>query len=533
MNKIIYIPKPKTFSPELLDFIQKFLHFYAIENNIKNDNDKTNTTALLYEKIRVAVEYQEEHLIFKNAVSRIIRRKYAYNPSISSAELASDLVSELSWANYLNPEMIGKETISVMNERIDIFLVFLRHARSGRFKKHEMTKMIIDLLACEINEMFRPSKENDLILDFVYKSIVTNLEMGDAKIDAADNEIQLKLAIFNLMLKPDFALVQHWVFKKVYPDIFASTPDEIKKIARSFDPYYNKVDRILNHSLRKNYVSYTKRYIAPFVLLRSVLISQKIDLERLQEKPALLQDMVMAEYDRLVEIARQKVWRGTFRSLIFILLTKITLAFVIEVPFDHFFAGAVDYTSLLINVSLPPVLMLISGTFVKSPPQKNTKLIGNAMKNIIENHQIDDKQITLLRNKKPASFLIFNIFYTLFSLSILSGVIWLLLFLNFNIVSIGLFFFFVSVVSFFSFRIRNIALELAMKRSKDDALTSVLELFFLPFIRIGRSISDRFNAFNPAILALDLLIEAPLKTIIKVVNSWLRFINAKKEELEF
>jgi len=32
---------------------------------------------------------------------------------------------------------------------------------------------------------------------------------------------------------------------------------------------------------------------------------------------------------------------------------------------------------------------------------------------------------------------------------------------------------------------------------------------------------------------LDLLIEAPLKTIIKVVNSWLRFINAKKEELEF
>lgn len=509
------------------------MHFYAIENHNKSDNDKTNTTALLYEKIRVAVEYQEEHLIFKNAVSRIVRRKYAYSPSITSEELTNDLVSELSWANYINPETIEKETISAIKRKIDLFLVFLKNGRSGRFKKHELVKMIIDLLACEINEMFRPSKENDLILDFVYASILPNLEMGDAKIDATDNEIQLKLAIFNLMLKPDFSLVQHWVFKKVYADIFVSTPEEIKKIARSFDPYYNKVDRILNHPLRKNYISYVKRYIAPFVLLRSVLMSQRIDLEHLLEKPALLQDMIMNEYDRLVEIARQKVWRGTFRSLIFILLTKITLAFVVEVPFDHFFAGAVDYTSLIINVSLPPVLMLISGTFVKSPPMNNIKMVGNSVKNIIENRQIDDKQVTLLRNKKPASYMFFNIFYTLFSVAILTGVIWLLLILNFNIVSIGLFFFFVSVVSFFSFRIRNIALELAMKRSKDDALTSVLELFFLPFIRIGRAISDRFNAFNPAILALDLLIEAPLKTIIKIVNSWLRFINAKKEELEF
>jgi ABC-type multidrug transport system fused ATPase/permease subunit len=179
------------------------------------------------------------------------------------------------------------------------------------------------------------------------------------------------------------------------------------------------------------------------------------------------------------------------------------------------------------------MLMLISGTFVKSPPQNNIKMVGSAVKNIIENRRLDDKQITLLRIKKPASYLVFNIFYTLFSAAILTGVIWLLLFLKFNFVSIGLFFFFVSVVSFFSFRIRNIALELAMKRSKDDALTSVLELFFLPFIRIGRAISDRFTAFNPTILILDLLIEAPLKTIIKVVNSWLRFINAKKEELEF
>ncbi|MDO8444051.1 MAG: hypothetical protein Q7S80_00925 [bacterium] len=71
-----------------------------------------------------------------------------------------------------------------------------------------------------------------------------------------------------------------------------------------------------------------------------------------------------------------------------------------------------------------------------------------------------------------------------------------------------------------------------MKRSRDDALTSTLEFIFLPFIRIGRYLSDRIAAFNPFILALDFLIEAPLKSIIKITNLWFKFINTKKEDLE-
>ena len=309
--------------------------------------------------------------------------------------------------------------------------------------------------------------------------------------------------------------------------------EEIKKIGWSFDPFYNKIDRALNHPMRKRYSTYIKRNIAPFILLKNVLSKPTFDQDQITEKPFILRNLVMEQYTEVINIGRRKVWTATIRALIFILLTKISLAFILEIPFDKYTTGKIDLPSLLINISLPPFLMFIAGTFIKTPPKRNYQVINEAFSNIAMNDRIDDKNFSLANTKKPASFVIFNVVYSAITLGILAGVIWLLIYLRFNIISITLFFFFVSVVSFFAFRIRNIALELAMRRAKDDALTSAMELIFLPFIRIGKYISDRFTAFNPLILALDFLIEAPLKTVIKIFNSWLKFINSKKEDLEF
>jgi hypothetical protein len=525
--------RPTILANETVEFLEKFNSAFIVDKNIKKDNDKTVQTALIYEKIRVALEYQEEHLIFKNAVSRILRRKYTISPNLEAKELVSDMLNEMAWANYLNMETLKPEAVEAITTVTERYLVLLKYAQSGRFKRQDLVKMVIDWLSCEIDNVLRPEYENDILLNYTYNMLKPNLDLTSSRVSEFDNEVQLKISIYILLLKPDYPLVQFWALKTVYSDWDTKTTDEMKKIARSFDPYYNKIDRALNHPLRKNYLSFTKRYIAPFVVLRSVLVSQGLNIEKIKSKPGMLFDMMMSEYENLVQKGRSKVWRGTMRALFFILMTKVTLAFIIEAPFDRMIAGKVDYLSLIINVSLPPILMFIAGTFVKSPPKKNYILVANAIASMLSKGKIEDKPFSLIRPKNSSSFLIFNLFYSLLTLSILAAVIWLLVYLRFNIVSIFFFFFFVSVVSFFSFRIRNIALELAMKRTKDDAITSIVELIFLPFIRIGRAVSDKFAAFNPLILFLDFIIEAPMKTIIKILNSWFKFVNTKKEELEF
>ncbi len=499
----------------------------------KKDNERIINTALVYEKLRVAVEYQEEHLVFKNAISRIIRRKYTLNPNIIADQLLNGLISELSWADYVNPETIADETWDKIKVIIERYLALLKSGRSGRFSNRELHKKIIDWLACEIDDVMKPKRENEFFINYVYSILSKSLNLGGTKISEEENELELKLTIFSLALKPDYPMVEFWLLRHVYPGWLNFSPEEMKKFGRSFDPYYNKVDRLLNHPLHFRYTQFVKRNISPFLVLRSTLLVNNLSQEKIYEQPARLHSACMDSYAEMIKAVRKKVTQATIRALVFIFLSKITLAFILEIPFDHLWAGEINYLSLIVNVSLPPALMFISGISLKSPSKKNEKFVSRAISDILFDRKIEGRVFDLVQPSQGRSFYIFNAFYSLISLGILGGALWMLIYLKFNIISIILFFLFVSIVSFFAFRIRNMALELAIKRSRDNTLTAAVELMFLPFIRVGRVLSNQFANFNPFILFLDFMIEAPLKTIIRIVNSWFRFINAKKEEIEF
>jgi hypothetical protein len=72
-----------------------------------------------------------------------------------------------------------------------------------------------------------------------------------------------------------------------------------------------------------------------------------------------------------------------------------------------------------------------------------------------------------------------------------------------------------------------------MQVTRENILVSIVEFVFLPFILIGKILSNVITKSNPFTITLDFLIEAPLKSIIKITNSWLRFIRQKKEDLDF
>lgn len=516
-----------------INFLENYFSSVLISQSKKvNAGDKTVNPALIYEKIRNALEYQEEHLVFKNAVSRILRRKLTLFSGISADDLLTDLLNELSWANYLNLEKIEPEKAQEIKSRLETYLLLLKSARSVHLQKLEMNKIIINWFACEVDEILKPICDYNLLIDYTYFILVKNLDISKTKISTEENELQLKLAIFSLVFKPDNALVQYWLIKKSYPGFNRFSEDEIRKFGSGFDVHFNKINKTLNHPLRTRYFVYVKRCIAPFVLIKDLPTAKFVNLEKLQENHRPLIFSLLEIYDSSLTVTRLKVWRGTIRALIFIFLTKISLALLLEAPFDYYLLGQIKFLSLTINILLPPLLMLIAGTFVKSPSSKNRLYVSQAIENIVIEEKIGDKKFILARSQATPFDSIFNLIYWLVSLLIIAGVTWLLISLDFNILSIILFFIFVSIVSFFSFRIRNFALELAMVPTHNGGLTSTVEFVFSPFIRMGKYISERLGRSNPFIIALDFLIEAPLKTILKIMNSWFKFVNAKKEEID-
>ena len=55
--------------------------------------------------------------------------------------------------------------------------------------------------------------------------------------------------------------------------------------------------------------------------------------------------------------------------------------------------------------------------------------------------------------------------------------------------------------------------------------------FYLPFIVMGQWISSKYARANIVAYVLDVLVELPLKTVLRLVRQWVRFLNEKHEEI--
>jgi hypothetical protein len=86
------------------------------------------------------------------------------------------------------------------------------------------------------------------------------------------------------------------------------------------------------------------------------------------------------------------------------------------------------------------------------------------------------------------------------------------------------------VVTFFGYRIRQIAKEYVLQ-VREGLLSPITDIIFLPILSVGRVLSSQFSKLNLLMFVFDVLIEAPFKLIIEVVEEWFRFIRRQKEEI--
>jgi len=104
-------------------------------------------------------------------------------------------------------------------------------------------------------------------------------------------------------------------------------------------------------------------------------------------------------------------------------------------------------------------------------------------------------------------------------------------FFNFNVPSGILFVFFLTIVSFFGFRLRNLAKQLSVVPRKDNFFSFLVDFISLPIIRVGRFFSTNFAKINIFLFILDFLIETPFKALVEFLEKAVSFINEKREEI--
>jgi hypothetical protein len=53
----------------------------------------------------------------------------------------------------------------------------------------------------------------------------------------------------------------------------------------------------------------------------------------------------------------------------------------------------------------------------------------------------------------------------------------------------------------------------------------------MPFVAVGRWMSEKYAQYNFVSMLLDMLVELPLKTILRLLRQWGAFVSSKKDEL--
>ncbi len=503
-------------------------------------NDVTSTMAFLYEKVRNTVDYQEEHLLRKNAIVRILKRRLATEKS--EFDVAKFLISELIRAKYLPNNAIPEFRIAEAEEIIEKYTLLLnkvslekKAGEKGREsnKEEKIFDWIIGIASCEIEEKLVPRTCENAFLKYATEITNQRTVLSGKKIKEEKKEILSFVAVLRSLTKSDLDLIRYNLFKLQHSEWFVAPSGElIKRMSKNIILITGKIESQINHPLGDAYLRYLKGNVAYFIILQEIIIKNKDNPERVFGHHLYLEDAVKESCSKKYKEAAVKLKRSAVRSILYILITKMTLAFILELPFDKYVLGKVDYFALGVNIIFPPFLMFLVAFNIKVPSKKNTEKIVRGIKEMVYGKpSVSPYRIKNILKRNSFFNKLFKIFYA-FIFFISFGLIILVLDkLNFSIVSIVLFLFFLSVVSFFGIRISQIARELVVIEKKEGVKSFLVDIFSLPIIQMGRWLSTELNKINIFVFIFDFIIEAPFKTFVEIFEDWIGFMKEKKEEI--
>lgn len=490
--------------------------------------------ALIYEKVRNSIEDREDHLIRRAAIERILKRRLALNPTGKNE--SENLLRELMWARYFPNGSLGENDIQeiqkILNKYINLKQILLAK-RSGSQREY-VGEYLMDLFSAEIEELL--NKENSLIDEnltyFIFETLKDKVKIED--LDEKQKDTYLFIAIEKSYRKSDRAYQRYHLFRLYYNPIAEySSPKDDEMIAK-LPAIFKKIDELIANPTVEKLVKFTRKQLPPYLILFYIIRDHKDKIEDILTSKTTLwnyvEKMAREKYAQL----RKRLNTLAFRSLIYIFITKMLFALALEVPVSQLIYNHISYVAIGINSLFPPLLMLIIILTVTIPGDDNTRRLYLRLVEIINADTTYEKTVAFITQKaKPRRPLLvagFTLLYSLTFFVTLYLIHYLLSLVHFNLLSEALFIFFISVVAFFAYRIKQLA-NMYRITEKGNVLGPVVDFFFMPILSLGKIFSEGVSKINFFIIIFDFIIEAPFKLIVEVIEEWIKFVRQKKEEI--
>jgi len=175
--------------------------------------------AKLYEVLRNTIEYEEEHLLRKRAIKRIILRMGVLKRE-PSQDVAADIVKEILWAKYLSdfpaPEaVIDTVLLSLRKYKklVDTFITIY-----GDKPGKEVANFLYSMLAVEIERVLIPSSSLDALVNAEYQFLLPMKYLVGSGIEEKYVPVQTYIAIHRALLKSDGDIIGYYLFHNAFKE---------------------------------------------------------------------------------------------------------------------------------------------------------------------------------------------------------------------------------------------------------------------------------------------------------------------------
>lgn len=517
-------------SEEIKLFVDRYTDYERKkESEIESSEEKIHVDeiasklAVFYEKIRNVIDYRDAHLLRKNTIGRILHRRIFLKDF--SEDFAEPLIKELIRSGHLQNDTVPESKIADVQNIIDNLLILLKTERAtSDEERNEVSEWLIQMSISRIEDELFPSQDIASFSDVMYLTIKKNLLVKNISLTEDEINLQLFIAVQKSLFRPDRNQLKYLLLKIMYPNWSVPINSDVELALNDLKSLKIKIDKVLKDRYGHYFLKLCNKEKIVFQLIGDLVfdgVSLDDDFE----------SSLKFRYDKRFLKTKKQLRRIAFLSVISFLISKMLIAFAIEIPLDKYIYHIISISSLIINVSFPPILMLLIVLFIKLPSKNNFFLVYEAVKQIV--YSGDEKKYIISAPKKKSVFT--NIFiYLVYGGVLLITLYFLtkwLLYFHFSPASIVIFLLFTSMITATGVKIKNRAREMSLEKENTNVFGFIIDLIIVPFIIIGRWTITGLSKFNILVVVFDFLIELPFQVFVEFVENFRSFLRDRKEEI--
>ena len=482
------------------------------ENEIAIEEHRgANPAASLYENLRYVVDYQEEHAVRRSAIERILKRWVVIERRVVDAQ---SLLAELVEGGYL-PRSGATKGVA---RQITLSINKMTRIEQLPGVSNSLKRAILSFVASDIESALAAREHllDDAVVQAFFKTVQPRIQ--GAEFEKEFLEVQVRCACRRALLGSDDASLSYALWLLYVPQWKEAAEGELEAIAEKIPAILSTIRTNVKSTVQWQIAQKIKKECIYFRIIRALVQRDgSLALDVLgdpKKMEAATQEFLAEKYSHENDKARSSGSRAVW----YLLFTKVALALVVELPYEVYFLGGISPVPLLVNILFHPLLLFGLTLEVVSLGDANTAIIIRGMRTVLYGE--DTEVIQVQRRVRFAKT--FAMLYAIVALGVFGSILAVLQALEFNIVSMFLFYVFFVFVSYFAFRIRYNANR--WKVLSDGTFAAMINLLAVPVVRTGHWLSRKFSTVNIFVFILDFIIETPFRRVLSFWNQFVLYL---------